>query len=208
MQAGQASFQATEGDLAREAALVERARSDPEAFACLYDLYVERVYRYAYRRLGAHEDAEDVTAQTFYRALARLDRYEWRGLPFGAWLLRIAHNLVVDHRRAGAAPLSLDGLRRDDPAGRPSLDPAGPDPAPESHLLAREEADAAWAAVGALPPLQRRAVTLRFGRDLSHAEVGAIIGRSEAATKQLIYRAMKTLRERLGNESRNEGEWK
>ena len=191
MTAGQAAMPAGETDLAWEAALVGRARSDPDAFARLYDLYVERVYRYAFRRLGAHEDAEDLTAQTFHRALERLDRYEWRGLPFGAWLFRIAHNLVVDRRRAGAAPLSLDGL------GQDGFEPAATGEAPDAGLLAQEEAAAAWAAVAALPPLQRRAVTLRFGRDLSHAEVGAIIGRSEAATKQLVYRAMKTLRERL-----------
>ena len=196
MTAGQAAMPAGEMDLAWEAELVGRARSDPDAFAQLYDLYVERVYRYAFRRLGAHEDAEDLTAQTFHRALERLDRYEWRGLPFGAWLFRIAHNLVVDRRRAPTAPLSLDGLGKGDPTGR-AYDLAAEEEAPDAGLLAQEEAAAAWAAVAALPPLQRRAVTLRFGRDLSHAEVGAIIGRSEAATKQLVYRAMKTLRERL-----------
>jgi RNA polymerase sigma-70 factor (ECF subfamily) len=192
---------ATDEEIAREAALVARARSDPDAFAGLYDLYVERIYRYAFRRLGTHEDAEDVTAHTFYRALERLDRYEWRGLPFGAWLFRIAHNLIVDRRRAGTGPISLDGMRRGDRSLGDGIGPPDPDGGiPDARLLEQEDRDAAWAAVATLPPLQRRAVTLRFGRDLSHAEVGVIIGRSEAATKQLIYRAMKTLRERLGVE--------
>lgn len=186
---------ATDADISDEAALVARARTDPDAFAALYDRYVVPVYGYAFRRLGSHDDAEDVTAQTFYRALERIDGYEWRGLPFGAWLFRIAHNLVVDRRRAGSPPVSLDVLG---PNGAEAALPDGC--APDAGLLAREEIDAAWAAVATLPPLQRRAVTLRFGRGLSHAEVGVIIGRSEAATKQLVYRAMKTLRERMGVE--------
>lgn len=189
---------AADARLAHEQELVARARSDPDAFGQLYDLYVQPVYRYAYRRLGTHEDAEDVTAQTFYRALERMNGYEWRALPFGAWLFRIAHNLVVDRWRTGTGPLSLDVMRGAGPEGRPTREPA--DEAqlpPDAGLLAREETDASWAAVAELPPLQRRAVTLRFGRDLSHAQVGVIIGRSEAATKQLIYRAMKTLRGRI-----------
>jgi RNA polymerase sigma-70 factor (ECF subfamily) len=176
-----------------EAALVARARTDPQAFALLYDRYVERVYQFAYRRLASHADAEDVTAQTFHRALEHLDGYEWRGLPFGAWLFRIARNLIVDHLRAAGAPLSLDEISVN------GMEPADAETQlPEQALIAQDEARAAWAAVAALPPLQRRAVVLRFGRDLSHAEVGRLIGRSEAATKQLIYRAMLTLRARLG----------
>lgn len=176
-----------------EAALVARARTDPQAFALLYDRYVERVYQFAYRRLASHADAEDVTAQTFHRALEHLDGYEWRGLPFGAWLFRIARNLIVDHLRATGAPLSLDEISVN------GMEPADAETQlPEQALIAQDEARAAWAAVAALPPLQRRAVVLRFGRDLSHAEVGRLIGRSEAATKQLIYRAMLTLRARLG----------
>lgn len=177
---------------ADEAALVARALSDPEAFGALYDRYMLRIYRFALRRLGNHAEAEDVTAQTFHRAFEALGRFEWRGAPFGAWLFRIAHNAVVDRRRGGAPPVSLDG------AGDAGFEPsdAGAIP-PDEALLAQEDLDAAWAAVARLPSLQRRAVTLRFGRDLSHAEVGVIIGRSEAATKQLVYRAMKTLRELL-----------
>lgn len=172
--------------------LAERAVLDTVAFAELYDRYLPRVYRYAYRRLGVHADAEDLTAQTFQRALEAIERYEPRGAPFGAWLFRIAHNLVVDRYRARRGDVPLDGSIADPPdLGLPP---------PEAALVAREEASAAWAAVGLLPPLQRRAVTLRFGQDLSHADVGRRIGRSEAATKQLVYRAMQTLRARLGAE--------
>jgi RNA polymerase sigma-70 factor, ECF subfamily len=173
-----------------EGLLVERARTDANAFAALYDRYVQRVYRYAYRRLGAHAEAEDLTAQTFQRVLESLPQYQVRGLPFDAWLFRIAHNLVVDRYRLHRPSISVDAL---DQASEPD---SGADSMDEA-LGEREEIDAAWRAVDHLPPLQRRAVVLRFGRDLSHAEIGPIIGRSEAATKQLIYRAMKTLRRNL-----------
>jgi RNA polymerase sigma-70 factor (ECF subfamily) len=182
-----------EAELADERRLVERARTSPDAFGRLYDQYVERVYRYAYRRLGTHPEAEDLTAQVFHRALEALPQYEWRGLPFGAWLFRIAHNLVVDrHRARAAAPAaSLDDLVA------VGAEPAADTPTAAEALEAQEAGLAAWAAVKRLPPMQQRAVVLRFARDLSHAEVGAIIGRSETATKQLIYRAMLSLRARM-----------
>lgn len=175
-----------------EGSLAERAARDPAAFAALYESYLPRVYRYAYRRLGAHTDAEDLTAQTFQRALEAIGRYEPRGAPFGAWLFRIAHNLVVDRYRTRRGDVPLDGSTLD-PPDRDGL-------APEAALLLHEEVSSAWAAVATLPALQRRAVTLRFGQDLSHAEVGRRIGRSEAATKQLVYRAVQTLRVRLAVE--------
>ncbi len=195
MQVQEAPPPELDAGLAEEQVLLARAVASPEAFGELYDRHVGRIYRYAFRRLGSHQDAEDVTAQTFRRALEALDRFEWRGVPFGAWLFRVAHNQIVDRRRADGRPLSLDGLSE---VGASFED--GDAVAPDERAIAREAGSAAWAAVAKLPALQRRAVTLRFGRDLSHAEVGAIIGRSEAATKQLCYRAMKTLREELGAE--------
>ena len=89
-----------------------RARSEPAAFGQLYEHYVDRVYSYIYHRVGNVQDAEDLTARTFYRALDRLDTYEDRGLPFAAWLFRIAHNLVANwHRDHGQRRfLSLDRL--------------------------------------------------------------------------------------------------
>jgi RNA polymerase sigma-70 factor (ECF subfamily) len=177
-----------------EADLVARAREDPRAFAALYDRYVEPLYRYAYRRTGSHPAAEDLVSATFHRALESLESYEWRGLSFGAWLYRIAGNLAADgSRRAKAA--SLDGLHAD---GFEAADSGAE--APGDALLDREEVDAAWAAVALLPPMQRRAVVLRFARGLSNAETGAAIGRSEAATKQLVYRAIRSVRARLEKE--------
>jgi len=178
-------------EIVAEAALVGRARTDGEAFGQLYDRYLSRVYRFAYRSTGGHADAEDLTAQTFHRAWERLETYESRGLPFGAWLLRIARNLAVDRSRRARNAVSLDGL------GEQGFEAPDTDPPIDASLIEQETLDRAWAAVAALPPLQRRAVTLYFGRDMSHADVGRVIGRSEPATKQLVYRAMQTLRTRL-----------
>jgi RNA polymerase sigma-70 factor (ECF subfamily) len=178
-------------EMAAEAALVELARTDGEAFGQLYDRYLARVYRCAYRYTGRHADAEDLTAQTFHRAFERLETYEWRGAPFGAWLLRIARNLAVDRARRGRDPASLDGL------GEAGFEPAAEEAPMDEELLAREALDEAWAAVAELPSMQRRAVTLYFGRGMPHADVGRVIGRSEPATKQLVYRAVQTLRARL-----------
>jgi RNA polymerase sigma-70 factor (ECF subfamily) len=179
-------------DLCQEAALVEQARADPEAFGRLYDEHLPGVYGFLFRRCHSHQDAEDLTAQTFHRALERLDSFEWRGVPFRAWLFRIAHNALIDYYRRDRGALSLDGL------GDTGFDPQGEDGRRfDSDLERDEQVDAAWVAVAGLPPLQRRAMTLYFAHGLSHAEVGRTIGRSEAATKQLVYRAVKTLRSRL-----------
>jgi RNA polymerase sigma-70 factor, ECF subfamily len=193
------TMEQTRSDEDRELALAARARQDPEAFAELYDLYVTRVYRFAYRRLGNHADAEDLTAQTFHRALEALPRYQDRGLPFGPWLFRIARNLLIDRRRLRLDPSPLDA--RSDHDVLSEIEP-GPEDVAELH----EQLDSAWAAVARLPSLQRRAMVLRYAHELSHAEVGRRIGRSEAATKQIVYRGIKTLRERLGAAAATERE--
>jgi RNA polymerase sigma-70 factor (ECF subfamily) len=188
-------IQTCDADLAAEAALVERARTDPEAFGRLYDEHLPGIYAYLYRRCRSHQDAEDQTAQTFHRALERLDSFEWRGLPFRAWLFRIARNALVDSYRRERPALSLDGL------GETGYEPEGEDGRGfDAALVQDEQVDAAWLAVRDLPPMQGRAATLYFAQGLSHAEVGRAIGRSEAATKQLVYRAVKALRARLAVE--------
>jgi len=162
--------------------------ADAETFIALYDRLLPRIYRYAYRRLGTHADAEDIAAQTFQRALEFRERYQQRGVPVEAWLFRIAHNLIVDHYRARRDVAPLDAFDRSIATDAPPLD---------ALVLENERLSGVWEAVATLPPLQRRAVTLYFGHDLPHAEVGRRIGRSEAATKQLVYRAMRALRMRL-----------
>lgn len=178
---------ASETELVRERELVEAAKISREAFALLYDRYVARIYRYACARTGSHQDAEDLTSETFRRALEHLDGYRWEGIPFGAWLHRIAANLLIERYRKECLKEPLDmrlGLADDNPL-------------PEQVTLAREEAGNLWAAVATLPPDQRRAVVLRFSHGLRGKEIAERMDRSEGAVKQLLFRAMATLRERL-----------
>ena len=179
--------------LEAEAALVAAAQLDPAAFAPLYEAYVDRVYRYAYRRVGNHADAEDVTAQTFQQALAALSAYEWRGLPFGAWLFRIAANVILQRTRGGKREFTVDDLTPyEDEAG---VETEGDDPAA---ILERDAEDQELvAAVRRLPLDQQRALVLKFSRDMTAREIGASMGRSEGAVKQLVHRALRSLRSDL-----------
>lgn len=180
-----------ESNFVDEAALVECAQRDRLAFGPLYDRHFERVYRFAYRRTARHPDAEDVTAETFRRALEGLGRYQPRGSPFGSWLFAIAANVLRERTRTnrnGQAYQCIDSLGED-------REPADGDPATLDGLVQKEEANALWQLVGELPSDLRRTLVLRYAWDLSYAEIAGRLGRSEAACKQLVYRALKRLRE-------------
>ena len=168
-----------------EAALIASARTSPDAFGRLYDATVGEVYRFALSLTGEHAHAEDVTAETYRRALTRLDRYEDRGKPFAAWLFTIARNLV------------RDAARRD---GResPLLDHDSPVHVfPGEALLRGERRAAVQRALKRLPMVQRRVMVLRYGHERSCRDVAAELGKSEAAVKQLSYRAACNLRRLL-----------
>jgi RNA polymerase sigma-70 factor (ECF subfamily) len=179
-----------------EAALVERARTRPEAFGQLYEMYVERVYSYIYHRVGNVQDAEDLTARTFYRALEKLDTYEDRGLPFSAWLFRIAHNLVAnwhrDHSRRQV--LSLDKLwwRSSDEVR------------PEQAVEANAERTELWDAINRLPEERRNLLLYKLNTTLSNLEIGEMMNKSESAIKSLYFRTLAALRKDL--EDRGWGE--
>ena len=173
-----------------ESALVERARTESGAFGQLYERYVDRVYSYIYHRVGNVQDAEDLTARTFYRALEKLDTYEDRGLPFSAWLFRIAHNLVAnwhrDNSRRKEVPLDDTLL-----VGQSSLHP-------EHELLQTEERDRLLQVVRCLPAERQQLLILKFVDHLSNAEIGAIMGRTEGAVKSLYHRTLLSIRDELG----------
>jgi RNA polymerase sigma-70 factor (ECF subfamily) len=182
--------------------LVEQAKSDPAAFGALYERYVERIYNYIYHRTGNQHDAEDLTARTFYKALLSLGGYTERGVPFSAWLYRIAHNLVAnwhrDHQRRKWVPL-------DDPAAG-ALAKGTPDLAIEPHDQAsallevaeqHEEERALLDAVRELHPDRQLLLILKFSEELSNAEIGRIMGRSEGAVKSLYHRTLLALRDQL-----------
>jgi RNA polymerase sigma-70 factor (ECF subfamily) len=172
-----------------DAALAEQSRLDAEAFGTLYDRYCDQIYRYVYRRLADHESTEDVTAEIFLKALKAIDSYRPATAPFSAWLYRIAANAVVDHLRARRVTVSLE-LAPD------AADPAAP---VDEQAVNRVEVARVWEAVDKLTEAQRRAVTLRLGRDLPIADIAAQMGRSEGAIKLLLNRGLTAVREHLEN---------
>ncbi|MBX3000979.1 MAG: sigma-70 family RNA polymerase sigma factor [Caldilineaceae bacterium] len=172
-----------------EAEWVAQAKVDPQAFGVLYERYVDRIYAYIFHRIHNQQEAEDLTARTFYRALSRLYTYEDRGLPFSAWLYRIAHNLVANwHRDQGRRRfLSLDDLRL------PGLKRAEP----EVVVAQIEENEALWAAIDRLPEDRRDLLIYKFGNHLSNLEIGSLMGKSEGAIKSLYFRTLSALRRDL-----------
>jgi RNA polymerase sigma-70 factor (ECF subfamily) len=173
-------------------ALIERARRDRSAFGELYDLYVRRVYAFALTRTGDRDEAEDVTAATFERALNAIGRYEDRGAPLSAWLFRIAANILVDRGRHGQKVRNLG----DDPVPEGRLDHP-PEEDPQVQVERWERAETLRARMEGLPEDQRTAIRLRYMEGLSVAEVAGRMGRNENATKQLLHRATTSLRSRL-----------
>jgi RNA polymerase sigma-70 factor (ECF subfamily) len=174
---------------AEEASLIEAARHDPAAFGVLYESYVDRIYAYIFHRVGNVQDAEDLTARTFYRALESLESYEDRGAPFAAWLFRIAHNLVAnwhrDHSRRRF--LSLDRLWFH------SVEDDTP-----HHKLEQEETHAAlWSAINRLPEERRSLLLFKFGSQMSNLEIGQLMNKSESAIKSLYFRTLASLRNDL-----------
>ena len=172
-----------------EAALVERAKAEPAAFGILYERYIDRVYAYIYHRVGNAQDTEDLTARTFYRALDKLHTYEDRGLPFSAWLFRIAHNLVANwHRDRGRRRfLSLDKLWSHSKEGD----------TPEEQFEREENHAALWEAIDRLPEDRRTLLLYKFGSRLSNLEIGELLQKSESAIKSLYFRTLATLRKEL-----------
>jgi RNA polymerase sigma-70 factor, ECF subfamily len=172
-------------------ALVARAKRDRDAFACLYDRYVEQVYRFIYRRVKDHTIAEDITARVFFRALEYLPRFEWRGIPFGGWLIRIAGNLIHDHTGEAQRHVSLRERAED------GMDLVTSDPPIEEQYADRQASSMLWQTVAALPMSEQQVVVYRFARDMSVREIATIMGRTEGAVKQLLFRAVKRLRQQL-----------
>lgn len=169
-----------------EPTLVEQARQDPEAFGELYRRNVDRIYTYIFYRVGNTADAEDLTARTFYQALSHLSRYQDQGIPFVAWLYRIAHNLVANHHRARGywKTTSLEDVEL----------PAGAKDNPERVALANERRRALWAAISRQPEDRQRLLILKFADRLSNEEIGRLMGRTESSIKSLYFRTLKALK--------------
>ncbi len=181
-------------DVAGEIALVEQAKTDPEAFGLLYEQYVDKIYNYVYYRTGNHHDAEDLTAKVFYQALNHISRYVQRGAPFSSWLYRIAHNLVANwHRdRSRQQVISLDRL---------ALVSRQPDDGPLQQVAKGEQRDALLDAIRRLPTDRQELLILKFVEHLPNAQIGRIMGRSEGAIKSLYHRTLVALRQELSDQS-------
>jgi len=173
--------------------LVQQAASDAEAFGVLYERHVRRIYNYIYYRTGNHHDAEDLTARVFQRALGHVGKFEDKGVPFSAWLYRIAHNLVANWHR--------DRSRRPTVPLEDHLLPSGSGSHPEAVAVASEEQGFLMEAVRRLPEDRQQLLILKFVERLSNAEIGVIMGRTEGAIKSLYHRTLNTLRDELAGEA-------
>ncbi len=177
-------------DSVDEIALIERAKTDADAFGLLYEQYVDRVYNYVYYRTGNRHDAEDLTAKVFYQALNHIPRYVQRGAPFSSWLYRIAHNLVANwHRdRTRRQVVSLDRLAAVGAQGEDS---------PFQHTARNDRRRRLLAAIRSLPADRQELLLLKFIEHQSNAQIGTIMGRSEGAIKSLYHRTLVALRQDL-----------
>jgi RNA polymerase sigma-70 factor (ECF subfamily) len=181
-----ASSEETEEERTRLIALVELARTgDSDAFGMLYDHYQGSVYRFLFYRTHSSTLAEDLTSETFFRALRNMQNFRWQGKDFGAWLMTIARNLATDHFKAGRTRLELAtedmGLHDDATEG------------PEHAVLASLTNELLLKALTELPTEQKDCLIMRFLQGMSIAETAAVLGRSEGAVKQLQLRGVRNL---------------
>ena len=181
-----ASSEESEEDRTRLIALVELARKgDADAFGMLYDHYQGSVYRFLFYRTRSSTLAEDLTSETFFRALRNMQNFRWQGKDFGAWLMTIARNLATDHFKAGRTRLELAtedmGLHDDATEG------------PETAVLASLTNELLLKSLTELPSEQKDCLIMRFLQGMSIAETAAVLGRSEGAVKQLQLRGVRNL---------------
>jgi RNA polymerase sigma-70 factor (ECF subfamily) len=173
-----------------EVALEGAMQGDSEAFGVLYERYVGRIFNYIYYRTGNVYDAEDLTERVFIRALNHIGGYSHRGLPFSAWLYRIAHNLVANWHR--------DNSRRKEIPLEDSVITPHPGGHPEYELLQTEEQEHLLSILRTLPAERQQLLILKFVDHLSNAEIGRIMGRTEGAVKSLYHRTLLTIRDDIG----------
>lgn len=168
-----------------EQSLIEAAQRQPSRFGELYERNFDRVYAYVARRAMNRAEAEDVVSEVFHKALKNLKQFEWRGTPFAGWLMRIAANALADRRR-------------DERRERGSVMVREPVAISRAEKEEAEEEARLAELVGTLPVDQRRVVEMRFVEEKSIEEIAAALGRSTGAVKQLQFRALRKLRERMG----------
>jgi RNA polymerase sigma-70 factor (ECF subfamily) len=171
-----------------EKQLIQQAKEDKEAFGLLYTRYVDKIYSYVYYRTGNNQDAEDLTARVFFRAIQHIENYEDKGVPFSAWLYRIAHNLLANWYRdqSKRQMLSLDSIAKWHVEDSPEL---------ATELI--EDREALLEAIRRLPSDRQELLILKYVERLPNADIGDIMGRSEGAVKSLYHRTLLSLRDEL-----------
>jgi len=166
-----------------EPAMVTAAQRNPADFSPLYERYVHRIFQYCLYRTGSRHDADEMTAETFMRALEYLPRYRWQGAPFLAWLYRIANSVIHKSRRRSRPVAPLPDLPWN--------------AAPDLGLAEQEMRQDLLRELYRLPDIQQQLLVLRFAQGLTYEEIAQVVDRSPAALRQLVYRALQTLRERM-----------
>lgn len=177
----------------QETQLIEQAKSgNADAFAGLYDVYIDDVYRFILHRVGNKQTAEDLTSQVFLKAWDNLGRYKMRGLPFGAWLFRIARNIVIDHYRThkNTLPLEAEAMTKPDPKANVARE-----------VERRLEGEWLQTVLQRLTEDQREVLTLKFINGLKTGEVAKIMGKRQGAIRALQMRALQTLADLLGGDN-------
>ncbi|MGI8586480.1 MAG: RNA polymerase sigma factor [Chloroflexia bacterium] len=189
------------GGPAREAAMIAAAQADPDAFADLYRVYYPLVYSFVLRRTGDTSTAEDITGEVFLSAFKALPRYQWRGIPFSAWLYRIAATTIASHHRRNGSIIYVPLENPECPIAEPASEEAGPELCLELMEQARSRRDLLARAMHLLTADQLRAIRLRYsGTELMPlAEVGRAMNRSEGAVKLLLHRATASLRRAIAD---------
>ena len=175
---------------ADERLLIEAAQKDPACFAELYEINFERVYAYVVKRVRDRAETEDLTAEVFHQALANLKRFEWRGIPFAAWLFRIAANLITDRWQRSGREVA-------DESGHIESVQIKSGQAGAAEIEEVERRATLFRLVETLPAEQKRVVVLRFVEEKSIKEVAREIRKTEGAVKQLQFRALTSLRARM-----------
>lgn len=175
-------------NVADERLLIEAAQQDPSRFAELYEKNFHRVYAFIARRVHDRAEAEDLTAEVFHQALSNLGRFEWRGVPFAAWLLRIAANTLADRWQRAAKTPEVQTETLEEPGVEEEV----------------ERRAMLFQLVDRLPQDQRLVVIRRFVEQKSVKEIAQELRRTEGAVKQLQFRALQSLRGQMVEQGRNE----
>ena len=179
-------------ELSDDQALKQAAAGDKEAFGALYERYVRRIYNYIFYRTGQTAEAEDLTAKVFFRAYNHIGSYQNTGVPFSAWLYRIAHNLVANWHRDNSRKKEV--MLEDEPQIVHKGDH------PETAVVKVQQVDTLFNVIRTLTSDRQQLLILKFVDQLSNAEIGIIMGRSEGAIKSLYHRTLANLKGELANE--------